>query len=525
MNYGCLKKFPFFLPNFLYYYFINLIKVYLYIKHKDIEVTEDINKFIKKKSIKLEISKNNFLYKLGKYLVKKDNKNYSDYPCITNLEHIVRSIYEKDFTYKPDLEIEYDTLKHILNSKIIEVNNKDEEFHNHIANLMLRLGLLNDLVKLINRKALLINENYKDCINFTYEAYQEISKEGQQKLKKDKTYVLSTLLWGREFANNFCHYLLSSICANNDIYKFTQQEELIYFITTTKENKQLIQESSSYKKLSKIIYFKFYIIPPELEEKINKIRKNNKTMHYIIYGMLDHISIHFAQTKNANIFLFPPDCILGDTALKEMRKYIEEGFLVGGSGTIIIEEDDFISDSKQKKVDFSKLSSEDLIHLSFENRGKYFYNNVVSKENKNFNLDARELIWLDHKKIYIHSVYFHPIFISSKGLKQYVQKNYSNVDYGVIPRICSKVEEIKVFEKLSDCYIGAYNESLHTKKQKYDRNLFINSHRYAYIIQKQLLKKQQSIKIPHNLQKSSIDREEEIEKISKNWGLIGKLKS
>jgi hypothetical protein len=56
---------------------------------------------------------------------------------------------------------------------------------------------------------------------------------------------------------------------------------------------------------------------------------------YVLYGMLDHCSIYFAQGARSHLFMIPVDAIVADGSLPNMANYRHEGFECCGGGNIV----------------------------------------------------------------------------------------------------------------------------------------------------------------------------------------------
>ena len=158
---------------------------------------------------------------------------------------------------------------------------------------------------------------------------------------------------------------------------------------------------------------------------------------YVLYGMLDHCSIYFAQGASSHLFMIPVDAIVADGTLPNMANYRHEGFECCGGGNIVANTETFLPalDDLFGADGPISISTEELASLAVKHAHHYFTSQIIAKENKDFGKHPRELFWPVAGGVEIHSVFIHPLFTSASGLAKYQRRHFANIDYGMIPRM------------------------------------------------------------------------------------------
>ena len=150
---------------------------------------------------------------------------------------------------------------------------------------------------------------------------------------------------------------------------------------------------------------------------------------YVLYGMLDHCSIYFAQGASSHLFMIPVDAIVADGTLPNMANYRHEGFECCGGGNIVANTETFLPalDDLFGADGPISISTEELASLAVKHAHHYFTSQIIAKENKDFGKHPRELFWPVAGGVEIHSVFIHPLFtigvrtgeIPTQALRQY----------------------------------------------------------------------------------------------------------
>ena len=218
---------------------------------------------------------------------------------------------------------------------------------------------------------------------------------------------------------------------------------------------------------------------------------------YILYGMLDHCSIYFAEGAGAHLFMIPVDSIVADGSLSNMANYRHEGYECCGGGNIVAETETFLPalDGRFGDVGSIRISTDELATLAVEHAHHYFRSQVIASENVDFGKHPRELFWPVDGGVEIHSVFIHPLFTSVTGLAKYRRKHFANIDYGMIPRMFSNPSAIKIMDPRK-AYVNNFTASgrrYETTGRAFTVEDFLRCHDYTYPVQKGLFDRAQTL--------------------------------
>ena len=219
---------------------------------------------------------------------------------------------------------------------------------------------------------------------------------------------------------------------------------------------------------------------------------------YILYGMLDHCSIFFAQGAASHLFMIPVDSIVADGSLNNMANYRHEGYECCGGGNVVANTETFLPslDMRYGEDDPISISTEDLATLAVEHAHHYFTSQIVAAENEDFGKHPRELFWPVDGGVEIYSVFIHPLFTTASGLANYRRMHFANIDYGMVPRLFADSDRIKIIEDTRQAYVNnftARGRLYETTGKPFAVADFLGAHNYSYTVQKSLFKRAQTL--------------------------------
>ena len=217
---------------------------------------------------------------------------------------------------------------------------------------------------------------------------------------------------------------------------------------------------------------------------------------YILYGMLDHCSIYFAEGAASHLFMIPVDSIVADGSLVNMANYRHEGYECCGGGNIVAETETFLPalDARYGHDGPIRISTDELATLAVQHAHHYFRSQIVAAENEDFGKHPREIFWPVEGGVEIHSVFIHPLFTSASGLARYTRKHFANIDYGMIPRMFSQPDLIKIIDDPRQAYVNNFTAAgrlYETTGRAFAVEDFLRSHNYTYPVQKSLFTRAQ----------------------------------
>jgi hypothetical protein len=388
----------------------------------------------------------------------------------------------------------------ILENKITYVASpiEDEALDRLWVNL-LRLGLFDELAHLVRYRNLPLRPEVRTFIDYCEGEYAASKRRGQAyraKYPDVDIFTMGCIVWGDEYVGNFLRYNLRSMLSQNNLPALRKQGQIVCSIVTDAAGELRMRRDALFDELSGLADIQFLVVPDE----IIRILTNGHLVpnFYILYGMLDHCSIFFAQGADSHLFMIPVDSIVADGSLNNMANFRHEGYECCGGGNIVAETETFLPalDALYGDKGPIGISTHDLATLAAQHAHHYFRSQIVAAENCDFGKHPREIFWPVEGGVEIHSVFIHPLFTSGSGLAKYNRKHYANVDYGMIPRMFSEPGPIKIIEDTRQAYVNNFTAGsrlYETTGGVFTIEDFMRSHNYSYPVQKGLFGRSQAL--------------------------------
>jgi glycosyltransferase domain-containing protein len=362
---------------------------------------------------------------------------------------------------------------------------------------LLRLGLLEELRHLVLHHALPIRAEVKAFIDFCAHEYALCQQRGEalRASNPDRDiFTLGCIVWGREYVNNFLRYGVRSMLSEGNLPTLRSQGQVVFSIVTDVAGEVQIRQHSVFAQMCALGDVVFIT----MTESITGILRSGHLVRnfYVLYGMLDHCSIYFAQGARSHLFMIPVDAIVADGSLPNMANYRHEGFECCGGGNIVANTETFLPalDGLFGADGPISISTEELASLAVKHAHHYFTSQIIAKENQDFGKHPRELFWPVAGGVEIHSVFIHPLFTTASGLAKYQRRHFANIDYGMIPRLFSGSASIKIIDDPRKAYVNNYtaaNRLYETTGMPFAQEDFIRSHGWSYPVQRSLFTRAQ----------------------------------
>jgi hypothetical protein len=297
---------------------------------------------------------------------------------------------------------------------------------------------------------------------------------------------MGCIVWGEEYIRNFLHYNVRSMLSEDNLPALAQQGKVVFSIVTDAAGEQRLRSDPLFAKLTEIADVEFTVVPDSLIE----ILRNGHLVKnfYVLYGMLDHCSIYFAEGAGSHLFMIPVDCVVASGTLVNMANYRHQGYECCGGGNLVAETETFLPaiDERFGSDGPIRISTYELASLAFQHAHHYFQSQVIAAENRDFGRHPRELFWPVEGGVEIHSVFIHPLFTTAAGLAKYRRKHFANIDYGMIPRLFTHPGPIKLMDP-SLAYVNNFTAA-HRKYETTGRSFtyedFLRCHDWTYPVQK-----------------------------------------
>ena len=299
-------------------------------------------------------------------------------------------------------------------------------------------------------------------------------------------FTMGCIVWGEEYIRNFLRYNVRSMLSDDNLPALAGQGKVVFSIVTDAAGEQRLRSDPLFTKLSEIVDVEFMVVPDSLIEILRHghLVKN----FYVLYGMLDHCSIYFAEGAGSHLFMIPVDCVVASGTLVNMANYRHQGYECCGGGNLVAETETFLPAIDQRFGGEGpiRISTYELASLAVQHAHHYFHSQVIAAENRDFGRHPRELFWPVEGGVEIHSVFIHPLFTTAAGLARYRRKHFANIDYGMIPRLFSHPGPIKLMDP-SLAYVNnftAAHRRYETTGRSFTYQDFLGCHDWTYPVQK-----------------------------------------
>lgn len=125
---------------------------------------------------------------------------------------------------------------------------------------------------------------------------------------------LVTVLWGSEYADLFCRITLRSLMAPGNLPALVDKIKLQYFVYTTKEDAQRIQQDPTWHSLQALTTVHFKTLPP-----------SDQTEKFALVSEMHLLASNEAARDGAYISYLVPDCVYSDGSIGGLWAYIKDG--------------------------------------------------------------------------------------------------------------------------------------------------------------------------------------------------------
>lgn len=364
---------------------------------------------------------------------------------------------------------------------------------------LLRLGLFEELRDLVARQGFPLPEDVRGFLDFCAYEYALCRQRGEAYRARnpdEDIFTLGCIVWGEEYVRNFLRYSVRSMMSENNLPALRSQGRLVFSIVTDAAGEAQIRRDPAFAQLTSLGDVVFITMP---EVITTTLRSGHLVRNfYILYGMLDHCSIYFAQGAFSHLYMIPVDAIVADGSLTNMASYRLEGFECCGGGNIVANTETFLPALEERCGHDGPitLTTEELASLAVQHAHHYFLSQIIAEENRDFGKHPRELFWPAEGGVEIHSVFIHPLFTSASGLAKYSRKHFANIDYGMIPRMFSGAGPIKIIDDPRKAYVNNYtaaNRLYETTGRPFAPEDFMRSHDWSYPVQKALFPRAQKL--------------------------------
>ena len=254
--------------------------------------------------------------------------------------------------------------------------------------------------------------------------------------------VIASVVWGSDYVAKFMDYCVGSLLARGNVPALARRGHVVHSIVTTERDRQRIVAHPLFAQLSELAEVIFTCFSEELLQE----RERSGYNFYYFYGLLDHQNLFLAEALKADLYMLPVDCIYSSDCLLRFSEMLESEADCCSVGSIEADEGRlrlWLESQEGRVLDFP---SESLLQVGCERVDTYFQSMLMTEGNGAFCKYPRELVWPVTDGFVIHSVFMHPLAVSSRMLTRPYHPQHENVDYALIPRLLQADGRLKVTE-------------------------------------------------------------------------------
>lgn len=254
--------------------------------------------------------------------------------------------------------------------------------------------------------------------------------------------VIGSVVWGDDYVDKFMDYCVGSLLAQGNVPALARRGHVVHSIVTTERDSRRIVAHPLFTRLSELAEVMFTCFSEELLQE----RERSGHNFYYFYGLLDHQNLFLAEALKADLYMLPVDCIYSSDCLLRFSEMLESEADCCSIGSIEADEGRlrlWLDGQEGRILDFP---SESLLQVGCERVDTYFQSMLMAESNGAFCKYPRELVWPVTDGFVIHSVFMHPLAVSSRMLARPYHPQHENVDYALIPRLLQADGRLKVIE-------------------------------------------------------------------------------
>ena len=277
----------------------------------------------------------------------------------------------------------------------------------------------------------------------------------RRKLRGRPFAVIGSIAWGDAFVDKFMNYCVPSLLAAGNIPALARKRRVVHSIVTTEADRKKIVAHPAFRRLSECAEIVFTCFP----EKFLEQREHDQYNFYYFYGLLDHQSVFLATALRADLYLLPVDCVYARDSLKNLSRHLEQDADCCSVAGIECEPGElraWLDGRSRDAAGVLDLPAGDLLSAACARPDAYFRSLIMRPENKSFCRYPRELIWPMADGLAIHSIYMHPVAVSSRMTSRPFHPQHENVDFALLPRLLQGDGRLKIVEDASEVAIAQF---------------------------------------------------------------------
>lgn len=324
--------------------------------------------------------------------------------------------------------------------------------------------------------------------------------------------VVGAIAWGERFVDKFMNYCLASLLSEGNILALSRDGGVVLSIVTTAADRERMMAHPHYERLRKSAEVVFTCFPAEFLKR----READGLNFYHFYGLLDHQSVFLAQAMRADLYLLPIDSVYSNDCLKTFSSHLRNGADCCSIGALEVDEEAlraWLDAEGRRKSGVLDLPGAELVQVAAANPDRYFRAMVVSGDGPEFCAHPRELVWALPDGLAMHSVFMHPLAVSSRLLIRPFHPHHENVDYALLPRLMQDDGRMKVIGEGSEAtlaHFGAPDTRAAFEVGPFSVKNFMAAHRYDYAVHRQFFDHRQFFRCRETGYRPSVSYESDV---------------
>jgi hypothetical protein len=313
--------------------------------------------------------------------------------------------------------------------------------------------------------------------------------------------VIGSTIWGESYIEFFLNYHLPSLLTPGNLTALSRSSHLFFSIATDTCGRSQIERHPIYsaiRRLGEVVFSEISSTPERQSE-------SGKRTFYQRYGLIDHYHLELARHLNARLILLPPDTVLSRNGLLTLASSMDRGYdcctIACIEGNIENAAHELESFRCGPAID---VSASDLCSVAARHKTDYFRSLIMDDDNR-LNAYPREFFWRVQGGYLCHSIFMHPLILSSRVLSRPFHPNYENVDWALLHRVLAADGRVEVLGDSSGLFMLHCS---HSFVRANELSVFKGTvtpalinylqgiHSHAYPIHRRLIRKAQFFSVP-----------------------------
>jgi hypothetical protein len=296
--------------------------------------------------------------------------------------------------------------------------------------------------------------------------------------------VVGSIAWGEAFVDKLMNYNVPSLLAAGNIPALARRRRVVHSIVTTETDRKRIVSHPVFEHLSRHAEVIFTCFP----EAFIAQREQEQYSFYAFYGLLDHQSVFLASALQAELYLMPVDIVISHDSLTNFGRRLDRGADACSVAGIECEPDvlkAWLDARPRGPLGELDLPPGELMDAALSIPDAYARSLIMNADNRSFCRYPRELAWPHPDGLSVHSIYMHPLAVSSRLTSRSFSPSYENVDYALLPRLLQGDGKLEILEDAREfalAQFGAPAARAEFREGGFSLEAFMDAHWYDYAV-------------------------------------------